>query len=376
MGKDHGRYQLVFEMPALHATIETVGQATPRRDRDRRQLRAARHIAKRKDVLHASLLKLVGRDKTPWIELDAGFIRIQARRIRRSADRPREAVDGTECPPVFGVQHDTIVGSLDRLRDDPGDDINAVPIHRLHEFGAERGIELPQDTVLAHHQLHVRVKRAENAGELDRDVPAARDQHPLRPLLQLEKTIRRNPEFRAGDRGNRGVPSRGNDDALRLDATPVDIDRVRIDKAGPAFEVRDTAPVEVVRVDAVEAFDVRVASRLEAGPVVAPHLHIKSVVCDVMKLVRLVCRIPHHFFRHTANVDAGAAERPLFHDCGFRPVFRCALRVGQPTAASADHEHVISFRHCFLAPLRLFILRVLPGACDNMRRLERISVRQ
>ena len=108
----------------------------------------------------------------------------------------------------------------------------------------------------------------------------------------------------------------------------------------------------------------------------SPDLDIEPVVLDVMKLVGLVRRVPHDLFRYAAHIYTGTAQRPFLHDGCFRPVFRRALRVRQPAATSAYYDQVILFRHCFLAPLLLFALRVLPDACDNMRRLERISVRQ
>ena len=84
--------------------------------------------------------------------------------------------------------------------------------------------------------------------------------------------------------------------------------------------------------------DIGIALFLQRFPVVAGDGDVEAVVRSVMRLVRVVRRVPHQLLRHAADVDAGSAERARLDHGRFRTILGRALRVGQAAAAAADDE--------------------------------------
>jgi hypothetical protein len=103
---------------------------------------------------------------------------------------------------------------------------------------------------------------------------------------------------------------------------------------------------EQALVNTVQAQDVRVAlafherpvesvPRLPGGPCCQP----KSVLRSVVQASAQVRGVPHHLFRHTADVHTGSAQPARFDKGHPRPVFRRPLgRRQAATAAAYDYE--------------------------------------
>ena len=74
----------------------------------------------------------------------------------------------------------------------------------------------------------------------------------------------------------------------------------------------------------------------------------------MLEMVRLAGRVPHHLFRHTAHVDARAAQRPVFHD-GYPGAVLCRTP-GMGYAAAAASWDATSFRKLMDANRWWFVL--------------------
>ena len=122
---------------------------------------------------------------------------------------------------------------------------------------------------------------------------------------------------------------------------------MRVLKASFTRDVVDTAFVEIIGIDAIQSFDIGIATLLEAGPVVAGHFKREAIVGSVRKPVRMIGGVPHDFFRDTTDIYAGATERPRLYDGCLRSILGRTLCVSQPTAATADYQKIIFFGHSF-----------------------------
>jgi hypothetical protein len=64
-------------------------------------------------------------------------------------------------------------------------------------------------------------------------------------------------------------------------------------------------------------------------------------------------RVPHDFLRHTADIDAGAAKRPVLNYTNGRTILSRSSCVRDTTAATADYEEIKSIKH-LLSPSSTF----------------------
>ena len=112
-------------------------------------------------------------------------------------------------------------------------------------------------------------------------------------------------------------------------------------RAAAAHQI-DFAAGEVAFIDAIEAQHVGIAALLQRGPVMARQAEIEAVFGSIVRSVGDLRRIPHDFLGHAAHVDAGAAEARGLDDQGARAVLRGTLGAGEPAAAAAHDDQVVS----------------------------------
>jgi hypothetical protein len=96
-------------------------------------------------------------------------------------------------------------------------------------------------------------------------------------------------------------------------------------------------------VNTVQAQDVRVTLTFHERPVEAvtgrPLGRSKAVLRSIVQPGAQVRGVPHHLFRHTADVHTGSAQPARFDKGHPRPVFRRPLgRRQAATAAAYDYE--------------------------------------
>ncbi|CAI4220288.1 unnamed protein product, partial [Auanema sp. JU1783] len=78
-------------------------------------------------------------------------------------------------------------------------------------------------------------------------------------------------------------------------------------------------------------------------------------------------RVPHHFFRHTANIYAGAAQLFGFNQRTFLAVHSRAVDGGDTAAAAADGDVIIVFSHdkVSLSLITAIVARDVIGASNG-----------
>jgi hypothetical protein len=76
--------------------------------------------------------------------------------------------------------------------------------------------------------------------------------------------------------------------------------------------------------------------------------HVKSVIIRMVNLVCVLRRIPHDFFRHATDIDAGTAQRAIFYGRRIRSVFGSTLNMREATTASSYYQEVKIICHPFL----------------------------
>ena len=148
--------------------------------------------------------------------------------------------------------------------------------------------------------------------------------------------------LRTRDRRHRRTATGRDDHLRRFEQRVPDTDLVRRDERRVAAEQIDLSVAEVAFVDAVQPRDVGVTRRPQRRPIVPAQRDIEAVVHGIVSGMGDLRGVPHHLLRHTAHVDAGAAEACRLHDRHARTVLRRALRTGEPAAATADHHQVVS----------------------------------
>ncbi len=73
----------------------------------------------------------------------------------------------------------------------------------------------------------------------------------------------------------------------------------------------------------------------------------------MMKLMRVLCRVPHDLLRHTSDIDTGSTERTVFNDRCRCSVFGGTLCVREPATTTTNDQQVEPFCHFFLHVVRL-----------------------
>ncbi len=125
------------------------------------------------------------------------------------------------------------------------------------------------------------------------------------------------------------------------DRFTINFHRVRIHKAGKAFDDFDFVFAQHVVIRGVNAIDIGAAVLYQRGPVKAVHRSIKAVIGSIqMNGFGDLCRMPHHFFGHATDVNAGATQLFRFDQRTRLAVHGCTINGGDAAAAAADSEVV------------------------------------
>ena len=217
---------------------------------------------------------------------------------------------------------------------------DALGAERLDQRFAQVHVEAAQRQRLAVHQIHVRAESGEDAGEFHRDVARSDDRHALRHVRQIERGVRDDAKFRAGDRQAHRMAAGADDDVLGGDALAADIERVRIDEGGARLEDGRAGVVEQPLVDAVEPADLAVLRGDQLRPVVRPLLDLPAETGGVLGPGAVFAGLHQQLLRHAADIDAGAAPEPLLGDGDARAVTRGDARTAHARRAAADDEQV------------------------------------
>mmetsp|Transcript_23942 Transcript_23942/g.78249 ORF Transcript_23942/g.78249 Transcript_23942/m.78249 type:complete len:473 (+) Transcript_23942:198-1616(+) len=279
--KHHRRDVCILELCVGRAAKDAVGEAAAGGNRDGRQLEAGGGgVAEAVEAGDARLLLLVHDHSPLAVQLDAGRLEPELGRDRRPPDRHQDAVERREPlaarQPGRQLARSGVLLDGDHLR--VGEELRA----RARDLGVddllhERVEAVAQHTRAPDGEGDGGAQRLQDARELDGDVARADDERLLRLRLEVEEPVARDAVFRARD-GRRRRPSSDRDqDVVGRVAGACDLDLARRDEARKALDVGHAGVVEVPRVDAVEARDVRIALGREGAPIEPWLAHLHAV---------------------------------------------------------------------------------------------------
>jgi len=143
------------------------------------------------------------------------------------------------------------------------------------------------------------------------------------------------------------VSASSNDDSLRPNFTIADDNRVCIFETCDTGDVINFVFVQVARIDVVQALDIGISSRLKGRPVMPVNIDIKTVVRGMREMMRMISRVPHHFFWNTAHIHAGSAKSPRFNYSSARAKVGRTLRMRETAATPTEHKQIIFSVHIF-----------------------------
>src|SRR6516165_4928292 len=182
-------------------------------------------------------------------------------------------------------------------------------------------VETAQDILTAHDLRYLGAQTRENAGEFDRYIPAANDQHMLRQGRKIEDLVRGDSIVPARDvRLENRRAARGDENVARTDFPPIreEVDCMRVQYYRTGIYDRDTRLVEIGPIDAREAGNLLFLRGNEFRPIEGSILNCPAEPLRIGKIIGETACIDHQLFRHATANDAGAANPKLFrnHDLG------------------------------------------------------------
>ena len=186
--KHGGRNVCVIDFDRTLAEY-AIGEGMAFADRNRRQVETVGDVADGVDIRCGGLRELVDGDAAVvWIDGDPGFFQPEISDAGMPTDREHHLVrsDARSIRQMRGVSIAIPVDPLDRATGHDGD---AVLFHLTAHMGANVLVEATQDVVAAVDHCHIGAEAREDAGELQRDVPAALDKDAPRQFSQVERLV-------------------------------------------------------------------------------------------------------------------------------------------------------------------------------------------
>ena len=215
-------------------------------------------------------------------------------------------------------------------------------------MGAHIVVKAPQDVRPAIDQGGLDPQTGKDAGELDRDIAAARDQDALRQLRQVEGLFRSDGVFDARQvLGYPGAAAGGDQDGFGGDGA-VDravllqhLDRVGVLQPGAAVDQLGARLAQIGDIDAGQPGDLDVLGLEEALPVEGRALDVPAIALSDFQRVADLGGHDHEFLGHTAPDDTGAAHPVLLGDGHFLARQGRQPRRPHPARARTDDKEVV-----------------------------------
>ncbi|MNN26122.1 hypothetical protein D3C81_1396210 [compost metagenome] len=207
-------------------------------------------------------------------------------------------------------------------------------------MGAHRLVEAAQEALAAVQQRGLRAQTVEDRGELDGDIAAADHQYALGQLLEIEGFVGGDRQLAPGDLRHLRPAADSDQDVLGAVALAVHLDLMGAKNARMPFQQGDAAVDQQVAVDAVEALDLAVLVGNQGAPVEMPFFQGPTVTCGLLQFVRDMRAVHQQFFRHAADVDAGATQVAAFGHCHFCAEARRKARCAHTARPGTNHEQI------------------------------------
>ena len=202
-------------------------------------------------------------------------------------------------------------------------------------------IEAPQRQRLAIDQIDLCTECREDAGELHRDIAAAKDRDALGHGGQVEGVVGNDALIGARNVQPRGVAAGGDDDALGRHALAADIQGMWIDEHRSSIEDGCAGVVQQAAIDAVQPGDLPVLGGKQLGPVVRALLDGPAEAGGVIGKTAILAGLHQQLLRHAADIDAGAAPETLLRDRHAGAVAGGNAGTANTGRAAADDEEIV-----------------------------------
>ena len=343
MREDHGWNVLAIEQ-RRGAGIEPIHQPTRGGNRHRGQRRVGGDIA---DRIHAVDIGRVGRvhdDAALVVKHNARRFQTQIIGIRAPTGREQQRVEALAhaAGHIAQAQAFAVYVAFHRFQSVTEMQLHAGLSVILGQLRGEFGVESVKQAVAAAEHLDPAAQRLQHAGQFDRDVTGTHNRHPRRRRGPVEKIVGHAAQFGAGHIGTMRSAAGGDQQPLAAHRDAVGADHgVRVAQPHAAGGHHDAGLIEPAAITFVDVVDVTLAMDDERRPVQFGRRQIEAERPRQFDLRAHIGRQPHRFFRHAADVDAGAAQRIGFAQRHAGAVFGGAERCGQAAGAAADHDQVV-----------------------------------
>ena len=225
-------------------------------------------------------------------------------------------------------------------------DAQTLVLHLPGEEAAEVNIELFQQALAAVDERGVDTEPVKNGGEFDRDIAAAHHQHAPRQFAQMERFVRADGEFGAGNRRHHRPAAGGDEDVTRTDAPAVHFHGVRVGEGGAAAQQRDPGAGKQLRIHPIQALDLAILVRDQCSPIERASRYAPAIARGMPDILAVVRRIGKKLLRDATGIDAGATEVALLGGGNARAEAGGVAARAHPARAGADGEKiVIVLRH-------------------------------
>ncbi len=222
----------------------------------------------------------------------------------------------------------------------------AFSVHHFDQRIDDQRVEAAQRGVFTHKQMRFRAQAVNHASEFYSDITRAHNGNAFRQGRQLKETVGVDTVFRTRDRRMARTTAGRDQDMIRSDRLAIHFNGFRINKTGEATDHIDVVLTQHVVVGGVDSVNIRSAAGDQAIPVEVIDSGVKTIIraIEMDGLTDLRC-MPHHFFRYTTDVDAGAAEVFCFNQCALLAIHGRTVNRGDAAAAAADRDVIIMLSH-------------------------------
>ncbi len=187
-------------------------------------------------------------------------------------------------------------------------DLHPLGRHFFAQALADLAIEAAQEAPAAIGERGIDVQAVEDGRELHGDIAAADHHDAPRQALEMERLVRGDGMLASRNGRHLRPRARGDEDVLRGNAAPVDLDRMRVHHRRAAAQNLYAGERQHALVHAVQACDLAVLVGDQRRPVEARLAHGPAVALRDLEVLAEVGRVREQLLRDAADVDAGAAE--------------------------------------------------------------------
>jgi hypothetical protein len=215
--------------------------------------------------------------------------------------------------------------------------------HLRLEMLAQVVVETAQDILAPVDQGHLGAQPVEDGGELDGDVAAALDQNAGGQFVEMERLVRGDDVFDAGDR--RAEPRRsagGDQDVARTDrfSRCDEADGVCVFQHGAALDEFDASALEIGGIGEFKPRDLPVLVGDERPPVEPRFVQRPAVAGGVFELIGKARGIDEQLLGNAAADHTRTADAVLLGDQDARAVTGCDPRRAHASRARADDDEI------------------------------------